>query len=385
MKIERSVWIGSSSDTVAANTLGWRCTTPAKINLFLEVLGKRPDGYHDLDTVMLAIDLTDTLEIYPTHSDALTLQLDLSEAQAVGKEQLAKVDRTWQIPTHGASATGNLVLRALEALRRELDSRAISPVSTATTAGRGAHVILKKRIPSQAGLGGGSSDAAAALVLGSLLWHQTYDPTLLGVLASKLGSDINFFLEGHNGRNWTARCTQRGEIVQPVANRYQVHGLIVHPPAGCSTAQVFSRVGETIADRSQAHGPDALLECLAHCPEDPNHAARLARLLYNRLDVAAVQTTEWVEQAARRIDRCNSFGQCLSGSGSARFCLCRDRPQAETMAMELRREGEFRAYPFSAWTSPSIADQVALAEQVSHCGVRSSREIEADSTIQRTE
>lgn len=62
---------------------GWQCQTPAKINLFLEVLGKRPDGYHDLDTIMLAIDLTDGLEIYPSHSGDLSLEVDLSECRSL--------------------------------------------------------------------------------------------------------------------------------------------------------------------------------------------------------------------------------------------------------------------------------------------------------------
>jgi 4-diphosphocytidyl-2-C-methyl-D-erythritol kinase len=333
---------------------GWRITTPAKINLFLEVLGKRPDGYHDLDTVMLAIDLTDTLEIYPAESDQLSLEVDLSDAQVVSNQELAREDKAWEIPSHGSGLHGNLVLRALESLRQHLDSCAgASPRAQM----RGAHVILKKRIPSQAGLGGGSSDAAAALVLGSLLWQDRYEPQVLGGLASRLGSDINFFLEGHNGLNWTARCTQRGQIVQPIENNLAIHGLIVHPPMGCSTAQVFSLVRQSIADRKQAQSPEALLECLINLPENPHSTARLSRLLYNRLGEAAVQTTEWVQRTAQRIDRYKPYSQCLSGSGSARFCLLPDRAQAETIAAQLQREGDFRAYPFTTWTSPSILDQ----------------------------
>lgn len=338
--------------------VGWRAVTPAKINLFLEVLGRRPDGYHDLDTVMLAIDLTDTLEIYRVESDTLSLEVDLSEAQVVGNQELAREDRTWQIPSHGPSSgsatDGNLVLRALEALREHLDSSEASSVNDRLP---GAHVILRKRIPSQAGLGGGSSDAAAALVLGSLLWQDRCDMQVLGRLASNLGSDINFFLEGHNGINWTARCTQRGQIVEPISNNLTIHGLIVHPTVGCQTARVFSLVRETIADRKQAESPEVLLKCLTQQQADTDHAARLSGLLYNRLDAAAVQTTQWVQRTAQRIDRFDPPGQCLSGSGSARFCLLSDRAQAEMIASQLRHEGDFRAYPFSAWMSPSILDQ----------------------------
>lgn len=334
-------------ENLSTSAKGWQCQTPAKINLFLEVLGKRPDGYHNLDTIMLAIDLTDGLEIYPSHSGDLSLEVDLSEAQVVGDSQLAGADRTWDIPTRADGQHANLVLRALDALR-----------DLSGTRNRGAHVILKKRIPSQAGLGGGSSDAAAALVLGTLVWQLDYAPDRLGAIASDLGSDINFFLDGHNGKNWTARCTQRGQSVKPIANDCQIHGVIVHPPEGCQTAQVFGLVRESISQRQQVQEADAMIRCLDDGPKEPNHQARLAQLLYNRLDEAAIRTTYWVEQTARSIARFNTLGQCLSGSGSARFCLCTSRAQAESIALELHQVGNFRAYPFSTWTSPSIGEQI---------------------------
>jgi len=394
MKIQRVAWTGPSSNArdpnlLASNTLGYRCISPAKINLFLEIHGKRSDGYHNLDTVMLAIDLTDTLEIYPRESDELTMELDLSEAQQVGQRELARLDPTWDIPTqaagsssHCGSSTGfgagsiagaNLVLKALDALRRALDSE---PVSSPDRGKRcGAHVVLRKRIPSQAGLGGGSSDAAAALVLGALLWQERFDIAWLARIAMQLGSDINFFLEGHNGMNWTARCTQRGEIVQPIANLIPIHGLIVHPPAGCPTGKVFAHLQESLDERSVRETPDRLIAFLespkasdptgsanqrAIVRNDQYMPAQLARLLYNRLETAASQTTAWIERTSRRIDRCDLLGQCLCGSGSARFALCSERARAEAMALELQREGELRAYPFSAWTSPALGKQVSI-------------------------
>ena len=390
MKIQRVAWTGPSNyaldpsmldpNMLAPNTLGYRCISPAKINLFLEILGKRSDGYHNLDTVMLAIDLTDTLEIYPRDSDELTMELDLSEAQQVGQRELARLDPTWDIPTQASDSSSNsgsgtrsgsgtnLVLKALDALRRALDSDAVSSSDRGKRCG--AHVVLRKRIPSQAGLGGGSSDAAAALVLGSLLWQGRFDIAWLARIAMQLGSDINFFLEGHNGTNWTARCTQRGEIVDPIANAIPIHGLVVHPPAGCPTGKVFAHLQESLDERSVRETPDRLIAFLesptgratprAIGRNDPNMPAQLARLLYNRLETAASQTTAWIERTSRRIDRCDLLGQCLCGSGSARFALCSDRAQAEAMALELQREGELRAYPFSAWTSPALDKQVSI-------------------------
>lgn len=390
MKIQRVAWTGPSSNArdlnfLAPNTLGYRCISPAKINLFLEILGKRSDGYHNLDTVMLAIDLTDTLEIYPRDSDELTMELDLSEAQQVGQRELARLDPTWDIPTQaagsssnagssaGSNAGANLVLKALDGLRRALDS---DPEGSPDRGRRcGAHVVLRKRIPSQAGLGGGSSDAAAALILGALLWQERFDIGWLARIARQLGSDINFFLEGHNGVNWTARCTQRGEIVHPIANAIPIHGLIVHPPAGCPTGKVFAHLQESLDERSVRETPDRLIAFLespkgsdsqgratprAIGRNDPYMPAQLARLLYNRLETAASQSTPWIERTSRRIDRCDLLGQCLCGSGSARFALCSERAQAEALALDLQREGEFRAYPFSAWTSPALGKQVSI-------------------------
>jgi 4-diphosphocytidyl-2C-methyl-D-erythritol kinase len=211
--------------------------------------------------------------------------------------------------------------------------------------------------------------------LGALLWQERFDIAWLAQIAMQLGSDINFFLEGHNGKNWTARCTQRGEIVQPIANAIPIHGLVVHPPAGCPTGKVFAHLQESLDERSVRETPDRLIAFLespkgsdskgratprAIGRNDPNMPAQLARLLYNRLETAASQSTPWIERTSRRIDRCDLLGQCLCGSGSARFALCSERAQAEALALDLQREGEFRAYPFSAWTSPSLGKQVSI-------------------------
>ena len=133
----------------AQHKRGWRCVVPSKINLFLEVLGRREDGYHDLDTLMHAIDLTDVLEIYPTDSSSITLSVDVSQALAIPGDSstsgLDSQDRAFQIP----SDSSNLVVRALEKLRARLE--------IPHHRNQGASVVLRKRIPAQAGLGGGSA------------------------------------------------------------------------------------------------------------------------------------------------------------------------------------------------------------------------------------
>lgn len=343
---------------------GLRCEIPSKVNLFLEVLGRRPDGYHDLDTIMHAVDLTDLLEIYLSETSAIELCIDTSEAQqiTVVSDQNTACDRAFDIP----SDASNLIIRALVALRKSL--------ATPNQQLPGAKVILRKRIPSQAGLGGGSANAAAALVLGSLLWAQKVDFPSIRSLAAKLGSDLNFFIDGHSDlvcnsdrsslRSWTSRCTGRGECVEPLDLDLHLHGVIVHPREGCNTQAVFSRLRDDGALDGPRRSPERLLEALAVLSSEgainpsANDWNQLGGLLYNRLDDAAKNTTAWVQRAAIRLDRYNPHGQCLSGSGSARFCLCSSREQADEIAEELRKEGEYRAYSVSSWRTPALTRQI---------------------------
>ena len=147
----------------------------AKINLTLEVLGRREDGYHDIASIMQAVDLYDTLSFEP--ADELTLVCDLPE--------LATDD--------------NLVLSAAKLLREETGYES------------GAKITLEKRIPSASGLGGGSSDAAATMVGLNELWGLGLTIEELAPLAARVGSDVPFFLHGG-----TAMVLGRGERIRPL-------------------------------------------------------------------------------------------------------------------------------------------------------------------------
>jgi 4-diphosphocytidyl-2-C-methyl-D-erythritol kinase len=311
-----------------------RCQVPCKINLFLEVLGKRSDGYHDLDTVMLAVDLCDelTLRVRSEPGIKLTLQETPTLPSDVAPHAIPTDDR-------------NLVVRALKRLQASLGIE------------KGADVTLTKRIPVQAGLGGGSADAAAALVIGSLAWTGQLGMPRLSALAKDLGSDLNFFLEGWRDGHWTAHCLGRGERVEPVANAKSQFVVIAQPPEGCDTASIFRVLAKWHADPGHAsetmlRNSDELLQSLALGRSD-----RVAPLLYNRLELAARECNSWIDRTARRFDRYNPLGHCLSGSGSARFCLCSTRSEAEKIASELESLNEFKVFVASTWRSPSIQDQ----------------------------
>src|SRR5215831_14410834 len=174
----------------------------AKVNLSLEVLGKRPDGFHEIASVMHAVDLADrlTLEAAPTvsfHADDPELPTD----------------------------EGNLVVRAAALLREAAGVEA------------GAKIELRKRIPVAAGLGGGSSDAAAALWGLSRLWGLGWSRARLAELAVRLGMDVPFFLGPG-----PALATGRGERLEPLGRMGGYALVLVNPGVSVSTREVYARV-----------------------------------------------------------------------------------------------------------------------------------------------
>jgi 4-diphosphocytidyl-2-C-methyl-D-erythritol kinase len=173
---------------------------PAKINLTLDVLGKREDGYHALASVMQTIAVADTLALWPAPDNTLTLHCDAPELRG----------------------ENNLALRAARLLRDTTGCR------------RGVHVELRKEIPAQGGLGGGSSDAAAVLVALNRHWQLGLDTATLIALAAQLGSDVPFFVVGG-----TALVEGRGEIVTPLPPLPPLWLVVARPPVGVSTAMVF--------------------------------------------------------------------------------------------------------------------------------------------------
>ena len=203
-----------------------------------------------------------------------------------------------------------------------------------------------------AGLGGGSADAAAALILGLLLWGSDEDFSQASLIARDLGSDINFFLEGECNGLWLARCTGRGEAIQPLECFEPLHLVIVHPPRGCGTKEVFQNVSRDFA-REPRIKPDLLIQHLRHGTMLTPPSG-----VFNRLESPAMKTTEWIDRSRKWIDRYDHHGQCMSGSGSARFCLCATRAQAEKIVSELRTSGGMRVFYAQTCQSSGIEEQI---------------------------
>lgn len=259
------------------NHLVVRC--PAKLNLFLEVLGRRPDGFHDIETVMQAVDLYDELRIWPTEGNELTLACDEPG-----------------VPTDER----NLVVGAARLLKRQSGFRG------------GARMELVKRIPPQSGLGGGSSDGAGALVGLCHAWGLGLEREGLAPLAAELGSDVAFFLAGG-----TALCTGRGEKVRQAPRGGDLEFVVLCPPVRVSTAEAYRGLPSPLTwPRARA---TILLNALAE-----GDATRVGRCLFNRLEEAALAIAPDLALLKEELAGTGLFtGVALSGSGSALYGVCR--------------------------------------------------------------
>jgi 4-diphosphocytidyl-2-C-methyl-D-erythritol kinase len=264
---------------------------PAKVNLFLETLHKRPDGYHEIVTCMVAVSLFDTLELKEDASGAIHLTCD-EAALPVG-------------PT-------NLVWRAAELLRQRTDCQG------------GVRMHLQKRIPLASGLAGGSSDAAATLAGLNQLWNLGIADQELATLAAELGTDVPFFFSTP-----AAWCTGRGELVTPFTLPVMLHLVLACPPTGLSTAEVYS--GVTIPEKPES--PEPLRQAL-----ERGDVEAIGAVLHNRLQAAAEMKSPEVRALRQLFATLGPAGHQMSGSGSTYFALCRSQPEAEALARQVLQQ-----------------------------------------------
>jgi 4-diphosphocytidyl-2-C-methyl-D-erythritol kinase len=269
---------------------------PAKLNLFLEVLGKRADGYHEIVTCMVALELCDSLKFTPARDLFLTCD---EPSLTTGPD--------------------NLILKAARLLQWR------------TGCPQGAAIHLTKRIPIEAGLGGGSSDAAAALRGLNELWDLHLPTSDLQELAAELGSDVPFFVAAA-GAAW---CTGRGERIETIAALPELAFVLFCPGRGIRTAEVYRRLSVPAEPRA----PDAMRAALAS-----GAAPAIGRALFNRLEEAAWPLCPALPAIRRLVDQFDAaqpiLGHQMSGSGSAYFALCPNLAEAHALAAAVRSAGE---------------------------------------------
>lgn len=313
---------------------GLKIFTPAKLNLFLDVLAKRADGYHEIDTVMCPVSWLDELELESGPSE-----IDFSIERPV-RRTTDTADPAWQIPIDGS----NLVVRALSA------------VGQAIGYAGGWRVHLKKQIPAAAGLGGGSADAAAAIVA-ALAILRRWDRDLAMRIAQSLGSDIPLFLGGGTTGIGLARATGRGEHVEILAGRPPLCFVISHPPVGSSTAEVY----RSWQPGQQHRSPSRLLELCQDARRDwTSHlaAAEFQAELFNALQVPASGLTEWIGRQLSFYRELGKPGAMMSGSGSACFAIVNNLDEGHVIANKLIELGLPRAHVTTAWYAAPIEQQL---------------------------
>ncbi len=270
-----------------------RVASPAKLNLFLEVHAKRTDGFHELETVMTRFSLFDFLTFAP-HPDG---QLRLS------------IQTNRRIPETVPSDERNLIVQTLQAVRNIAD-RSL-----------GAVVTLFKNIPVQAGLGGSSGNAAAALLAANRIWHLHWPIEKLVQIANTIGSDVAFFLIAS-----LARCAGRGEQVYNLDYPCRLNVVLAKPPFGLSTADIYSRC--KVPDKPISS--EAILIGL----RSGRHSS-IGRALFNRLEQSASAAEEGIIRLRREFEKTNCLGHQLTGSGSCYFGIYRNSRSMQCAARAL--------------------------------------------------
>jgi 4-diphosphocytidyl-2-C-methyl-D-erythritol kinase len=269
----------------------------AKVNLGLEVLGRRDDGYHELRTLFQTIDVHDDLVLRP-RPDGVSVRCD---------HPLVPGDRS------------NLAVRAAEELRR------YARVDT------GVEIALEKRIPVGGGLGGGSSNAAAVLLGLDRMWRLGLGPAGLHPLARRLGADVPFFLLGG-----TALGLGRGDEVYPLRNQLRAWIVLVDPGFPVSSARVFARVDASLTPRENSTS-------IFHFVSRELEGVGGYRLLVNDLEEAAMEEAPALRDRVARIrDLLQGKGArvaALSGSGSSIFGLFGGAGAARRAGTALETEG----------------------------------------------
>lgn len=265
----------------------------AKVNLFLRVLGRRPDGFHELETILHGVGVSDDIEVsQSTGTSHVTMRMSAGT------------------PGEAPEANANLVMHALSALGTHGASAAVD-------------IAIDKSIPIGAGLGGGSSDAAGALVaLIELLDLEMSRDTMMQI-AGRLGSDVPYFLEGG-----TVLATGRGEYLTPLSAPSVMWFVLVGPGSSLSTRDVYAAWD----DLGLSPGPSSVAMTLAIGAGD---AAEVAALLHNDLEPAALALDPGLAGCKDALTTAGALGSSMSGSGPTMLGVARDENHAKDMAETL--------------------------------------------------
>jgi 4-diphosphocytidyl-2-C-methyl-D-erythritol kinase len=270
--------------------------SPCKVNLLLNILRKRPDGFHELETILHPVKVFDVLAFETTRAG---LELTCSEPN---------------LPTDSR----NLVFRAARAF---LDAARIR---------EGVRIRLEKHIPLAAGLGGGSGNAATTLLGLNELFGAPVPPEGLQTLAASLGSDVPFFLQSE-----PALATGRGEAIQPLGVARALEGaafLLIHPGFGIATAWAYQQLARFPA---ALNGQPGRAQALAARLQKPDLEAA-AGAFYNSLEFPALEKYPLLALFQEFLRETGATGTLMSGSGSTTFALTPNLRAAENLVEKFK-------------------------------------------------
>lgn len=299
---------------------GARFTLPsfAKINLTLRIAGRRDDGYHEIETVFQTVTLHDLLTFEARDDERLELACD---APGVPCDE------------------SNLVHRAGRALREHYGVR------------RGARINLEKRIPAGGGLGGGSSNAAVALVGLARLWEIEADRRTLADIGMSLGADVPFFLTGG-----TALGTGRGTDIHPLADVPPKQLLLITPSVRVSTAEAYKSLNAHAL--TKAVSPVNLTVSRAQA----EISGSLQAALINDFEPVVYRLYPEIERARHSLMAAGAGGALLSGSGASVFGLFENVEERDRARASLRVEAGWEVFACTTLSQSAYAAKVGVVE-----------------------
>ncbi len=288
--------------------------SPAKINLHLEIIGKREDGYHELAMIMQNIDLSDYIEFENNQIGEIELNSDCQD--------LSLND-------------DNLIVKAANYIREKSNDRKL-----------GANIFLKKNIPIGAGLAGGSSNAAATLIGLNKLWDLNLDYDAILSICAKLGSDVPFFVNG--GCQF---CFGRGEILEKYNSEYD-YGVILlkNPKLSISTAEIYKKYSKEFCSKYYAKSEKINIirnDLRINGLKELSCQDQILKIK-NDLQIIVAEENDSVKQALNLLSNLkNCFSFSMSGSGPTCFALFKDIKKANEVFEQNKKM--FNNNGFEAW------------------------------------
>jgi 4-diphosphocytidyl-2-C-methyl-D-erythritol kinase len=304
------------SNAVSGVFRGARIRSFAKVNLSLAVLGRRADGYHDIETVFQAIDINpqDEIEFHPAETPADAIELICENLPGVARED-------------------NLIWKAAVALRAHVKETATATLASGEIPG--VRIVLRKNIPFGAGLGGGSGDAAATLLGLRRFWNLDVSDEALSGIAAGLGSDVPFFLQGG-----TALGRGRGEELAPMPDIPTEHLVVIFPGVAVSTASAYRSLNLGLTSASSDPRIQRFLDLVKN-----GSCCRVG--IFNDFEAVILPAYPEIAEAKSFLERRGATATLLSGSGSSVFGFFSDEESAHVAAQAADEAGRagWRAFP----------------------------------------